>query len=734
MSERQVEKFKEKIFALQKEAIENEKILKELAGLEKYISETYISRVFYEIIQNADDCKSSKFKAFLLDNDLYLLNDGYEFTVDDLESLSRSAYSNKSRGTTIGYRGIGFKSVAGICQSVSLMSGNLEVCFSREKTEDLFGYPIDVPLLRVPHEGVLNSDQRNKAKSLMMEGKFNTCFILHNINLEKIYNDMVGVKTESLIFLRNIINTSIHINEKTTDISVKNKINYGDISDKIYATDQLIHYQHGTEKYGKLNNERQIRIWSYKNIQVSTDIEDSKTVRLSKNDAYAHAFLPMRTVTGLGARVNGDFSTDPSRTRIDPDDKTRESLSDLADLIVLLLKKLVDESINENEFSLLEVLIPYNNFQFFSIEPSYISEQIKKRIYESNINMESFCLKPKWLQNSDYELLSSELNKKSILFENVADKDYQNFFKKLGAFDMNLEEIFKLLSIKKISQEGLFAMLDYLFDELDTFKKFRKIPADILNNAKVFISEDGSILSAREFEPGILLDPSYISKIFNLTGRSMDAIEFCRLCDIPPDLIPVHLLAPFVQRLVLSSDSYHQAILTCWKLENQLSIPKKAIGKNVSYKSGLKIKNIGLFESNEVTPKWRDVEKVGALIMEQLKYKVVDVSKKNLGYDLEVIDQEGETKFIEVKKINKAGDDFLITDNEMFTARQKGISYYLLLIVQSGEALPSHYSLINYPLPMLNEKVERRAVKHENFCSGYKANYLKLNFSSPEDS
>ncbi|GIS01430.1 MAG: hypothetical protein CM15mP102_22500 [Flavobacteriales bacterium] len=30
----------------------------------------------------------------------------------------------------------------------------------------------------------------------------------------------------------------------------------------------------------KLNNERQIRIWSYKNIQVSTDIEDSKTVRL----------------------------------------------------------------------------------------------------------------------------------------------------------------------------------------------------------------------------------------------------------------------------------------------------------------------------------------------------------------------------------------------------------------------------------------------------------------------
>ena len=160
MSDRQVEKFEEKIFDLQKQAIENEKILKELAGLEKYISETYISRVFYEIIQNADDCNSTKFKAFLLDDNLYLLNDGYEFTVDDLESLCRSACSKKERGKTIGYRGIGFKSVAGICKSVSLMSGNLEVCFSKKKTEALFGYQIDVPLLRVPHKDVLNHELR----------------------------------------------------------------------------------------------------------------------------------------------------------------------------------------------------------------------------------------------------------------------------------------------------------------------------------------------------------------------------------------------------------------------------------------------------------------------------------------------------------------------------------------------------------------------------------------------
>jgi len=48
---------------IQLEAQANTKIIEEIAGLERYISETYISRVFYELIQNADDCNSSCFVA-----------------------------------------------------------------------------------------------------------------------------------------------------------------------------------------------------------------------------------------------------------------------------------------------------------------------------------------------------------------------------------------------------------------------------------------------------------------------------------------------------------------------------------------------------------------------------------------------------------------------------------------------------------------------------------------------
>ena len=49
---------------LQEEAVRNRLIMSELAGMEKYVSGTYVSRVFYEIIQNADDCNSTKFHAF----------------------------------------------------------------------------------------------------------------------------------------------------------------------------------------------------------------------------------------------------------------------------------------------------------------------------------------------------------------------------------------------------------------------------------------------------------------------------------------------------------------------------------------------------------------------------------------------------------------------------------------------------------------------------------------------
>ena len=114
------------------EAKASPNLLSDLAGLENYIAESYNNRSFIELLQNADDAKASKFKILRKSDLLFVANNGRVFNQTDLESLCRSASSNKLRGETIGYRGIGFKSVVGFAKEIHLFSGEIELTFSKE--------------------------------------------------------------------------------------------------------------------------------------------------------------------------------------------------------------------------------------------------------------------------------------------------------------------------------------------------------------------------------------------------------------------------------------------------------------------------------------------------------------------------------------------------------------------------------------------------------------------------
>ena len=100
------EQLQSKAREIQSEAQGNLKIVEELGFRKIYFRDIRL-KSFYELIQNADDCQSSRFVAKSVGDDLYFLNDGNVFTSADLESICRSAFSTKQRGTNIGYRGIG---------------------------------------------------------------------------------------------------------------------------------------------------------------------------------------------------------------------------------------------------------------------------------------------------------------------------------------------------------------------------------------------------------------------------------------------------------------------------------------------------------------------------------------------------------------------------------------------------------------------------------------------------
>src|SRR5204863_7343267 len=130
---------------------------------------------------------------------------GREFTQPDFESLCRSAASSKHRGNSIGYRGIGFKSVVGFAEVVHVLSGTLEATFSRERTAREIPQATRVPLIRIPHP--LETEDRSRfavAADRLVEDGFKTVFVFGGLIASHMEAEFAAFDPTSLLFLRNV--------------------------------------------------------------------------------------------------------------------------------------------------------------------------------------------------------------------------------------------------------------------------------------------------------------------------------------------------------------------------------------------------------------------------------------------------------------------------------------------------------------------------------------------------
>ena len=104
-------------------------IIKSASGHTNQVSTDYQGRVLYELLQNAFDRAKDKVLVKVIDNKLYVANDGKKFTYNvdhdyntggeegkknkrsDFQSLCSISTSNKTAKESIGNKGVGFKSV-----------------------------------------------------------------------------------------------------------------------------------------------------------------------------------------------------------------------------------------------------------------------------------------------------------------------------------------------------------------------------------------------------------------------------------------------------------------------------------------------------------------------------------------------------------------------------------------------------------------------------------------------
>lgn len=92
----------------------------------------HVGRWFFELIQNADDAKATRLVIELVSGCLYVADDGEGLIAKAVESLSGTHLSIKP-ATSIGRKGLGFKSVYAISHSPCVFSADDGIVFSVEQ-------------------------------------------------------------------------------------------------------------------------------------------------------------------------------------------------------------------------------------------------------------------------------------------------------------------------------------------------------------------------------------------------------------------------------------------------------------------------------------------------------------------------------------------------------------------------------------------------------------------------
>ena len=72
----------------------------------------------------------------------------------------------------------------------------------------------------------------------------------------------------------------------------------------------------------------------------------NEIIELGEDRAVIHSFMPTKDKVGLPIKINGDFSTDPSRTRVVYDEISKQTLLSCSRLVINSLKDCISNKSN----------------------------------------------------------------------------------------------------------------------------------------------------------------------------------------------------------------------------------------------------------------------------------------------------------------------------------------------------------------------------------------------------
>ncbi|MFC6881543.1 MULTISPECIES: DUF3883 domain-containing protein [Actinomadura] len=277
----------------------------EIARMEALLADTYRDRVPYELLQNSDDAGSRVVEVEDLgDGRFGWRNDGRPLNAADIEALCRSASSTKQRGEgTIGYRGIGFKSLAAIAERIDIRSADVAFSFDRRRSAEKLGMAVDpgsVPLIRVP-TGIREVEAWVDGVSFTVTRQGGAQAQIGNID------------PISVLFLRNVEQLTVRADGQASTAHIE-------------RNDQGVVLRN-------TDGEARFALLRHGGATVAVPL-DARALALAGIRGRLACFLPLSDELGVPIVVSGDLLTDPSRTHaVVGDESTQQILADAASAV-----------------------------------------------------------------------------------------------------------------------------------------------------------------------------------------------------------------------------------------------------------------------------------------------------------------------------------------------------------------------------------------------------------------
>ena len=665
-------------------------LFKDLAKVEQYIAESYKTRSFIELIQNADDANSKKFGIHIYDNFVIVGNDGRDFNYDDVKAICRSGSSNKVRGgSTIGYRGIGFKSVVNLAERVYILSGNINFLYDKQLTKELLNINDDVPLIRIPHivEDIPYIDEINNLKT---KYNYSTIFLFENIKENIVEDELLSFDKSSVLFLNSV-----------EEINLINKNNSRNIIKTIKENICEISENTTNEKWMIISSDNRYDKLAFK-------IKDNKIISANADESLIHSFTPTTEVSGGYFKMNGNFSTDPSRKSIDFDEISEVSFNNCTNMLAGIIAEILNGS--NKYIGFFKPFVEFNNAISSNKIRVKLLHNIKDNLQHIN-NFNNLRLKPEMISIQDYREMCSK--KYLCINENVL-VDYpeiNSFFELIEIPYLTLDEMIECIeehcNVSNICLATIFSKIvkKYRYD-------FSEKIINRVGNLKIFVKSSKKV-NANELKEYSKLDEEY-KHILNDNCENDDIKFAFKKLGVKYDLVNSNMFYSQTQNI---SNEKHGIFSNIFKkMEN---------AEANNYKSK-EIENISNDFNKKKYPniqKWRSTE---VNLTEYLRYfdfidEVKDVSVSNLGYDIEVKLKNGEKIFIEVKSVISFSQPFKITNNEYTCAHNYGDKYYIALVINDD-----NFEVKFIQNPIENLHFEKKCEQWSWFCEEYKSNLLDI--------